>query len=186
MPEWINSFSQVLCLGWGFLLHKIHFPVGYFLACILAVVMCHWECNCISVTPLIMPLETPVLLRSHIAIKNYKEFPERSIWSGPICNNVACLHRGRHGLWAPGKATLSLTLTFNTKTCQWLWFGLDVKIKFSKVKKPGQNYHGPTFLDCNLKKFSDKIAKSFSVSLTLGKLWGYWRVTTGFIGAYCN
>ena len=109
MPEWINSFSQVLCLGWGFLLHKIHFPVGYFLACILAVVMCHWECNCISVTPLIMPLETPALLRSHIAIKNYKEFPERSIWSGPICNNVACLRRGRHGLWAPGRATLSLT-----------------------------------------------------------------------------
>ena len=75
-------------------------------------------CNCISVTPLIMPPETPALLRSHIAIKNYKEFPERSIWSGPICNNVACLHRGRHGLWAPGKATLSLTLTFKTKTCQ--------------------------------------------------------------------
>ena len=134
MPEWINSFSQVLCLGWGFLLHKIHFPVGYFLACILAVVMCHWECNCISVTPLIMPPETPVLLRSHIAIKNYKEFPERSIWSGPICNNVACLHRGRHGLWAPGKATLSLTLTFITKTCQWLWFELDVKIKILKSR----------------------------------------------------
>ena len=99
---WVEVFC---CTKFTFLL-AISWPVfSRWWLCVTESV----ECNCISVTPLIMPLETPSLLRSHIAIKNYKEFPERSIWSGPICNNVACLHQGRHGLWAPGRHTLSLT-----------------------------------------------------------------------------
>ena len=118
-----------------------------------------------------------MLLRSHIAIKNYKEFPERSIWSGPICNNVACLHRRRLGLWAPGRDRLDLILIFETWTSK-NEHNLDLPVMINDLKS---EHLTQVIMDkprriCNLQEFSNKIDKSFSACLTLR---GCSKVTTG-------